>query len=66
MCDFLVSAMLTMLAGMSSQGAPGATVGRGAILDRGSTALILEELHRRSAELEAMREKLRQTQAREG
>ncbi len=66
MCDFLVSAMLTMLAGMSSQGAPGATVGKGAILDRGSTALILEELHRRSAELEAMREKLRQTQAREG
>ena len=66
MCDFLVSAMLTMLAGMSSQWAPGATVGKGAILDRGSTALILEELHRRSAELEAMREKLRQTQAREG
>lgn len=66
MCDFLVSAMLTMLAGMSSQGAPGATVGKGAILDRGSTALILEELHRRSAELEAMREKLREAQAREG
>ena len=66
MCDFLVSAMLTMLAGMSSQGTPGATVGKGAILDRGSTALILEELHRRSAELEAMREKLREAQAREG
>ena len=66
MCDFLVSAMLTMLAGMASQGNSGVTPGKGAILDRGSTALILEELHRRSAELESMREKLREAQAREG
>ena len=66
MCDFLVSAMLAMLAGMSSQGQPG-TMGKGAaILDRGSTALILDELRRRGAELEAAREQLREAQAREG
>lgn len=65
MCDFLVSAMLSMLIGMSPHGQSG-HMGKGALLDRGSTAIILDELRRRGAELENMREQLREAQAREG
>ena len=65
MCDFLVSAMLSMLIGMSPHGKSG-HMGTGALLDRGSTAIILDELRRRGAELENMREQLREAQAREG
>ena len=65
MCDFLVSAMLSMLIGMSPHGQSG-HMGKGAPLDRGSTAIILDELRRRGAELENMREQLREAQAREG
>ena len=46
MCDFLVSAMLSMLIGMSPHGQSG-HMGKGALLDRGSTAIILDELRRR-------------------
>ena len=65
MCDFLVSAMLSMLIGMSPHGQSG-HMGKGALLDRGSTAIILDALRRRGAELENMREQLREAQAREG
>ena len=65
MCDFLVSAMLSMLIGMSPHGQSG-HMGKGALLDRGSTAILLDELRRRGAELENMREQLREAQAREG
>lgn len=65
MCDFLVSAMLSMLIGMSPHGQSG-HMGKGTLLDRGSTAIILDELRRRGAELENMREQLREAQAREG
>jgi chromosome segregation ATPase len=66
MCDFLVSAMLAMFAGMSPQGEAG-TMGRGsAIIDRGSSAIVLAELRRRSEELEATRQELREAQSREG
>lgn len=65
MCDFLVSAMLSMLIGMSPHGQSG-HMGKGALLDRGSTAIILDELRRRGAKLENMREQLREAQAREG
>ena len=65
MCDFLVSAMLSMLIGMSPHGQSG-HMGKGALLDRGSTAIILDELRHRGAELENMREQLREAQAREG
>ncbi len=65
MCDFLVSAMLSMLIGMSPHGQSG-HMGKGALLDRGSTVIILDELRRRGAELENMREQLREAQAREG
>lgn len=65
MCDFLVSAMLSMLIGMSPHGQSG-NMGKGALLDRGSTAIILDELRRRGVELESMRDKLREAQQREG
>lgn len=65
MCDFLVSAMLSMLIGMSPHGQSGPT-GKGALLDRGSTAIILDELRLRGVELEKMRDKLREAQEREG
>jgi len=65
MCDFLVSAMLSMLIGMSPHGQSG-DMGKGALLDRGSTAIILDELRRRGGELENMRDKLREAQEREG
>ena len=65
MCDFLVSAMLSMLIGMSPHGQSG-NMGKGALLDRGSTAIILDELRRRGVELENMRGKLREAQEREG
>ncbi len=61
MCDFLVSAMLSMLIGMSPHGQTG-HMGKGALLDRGSTAIILEELRRRGTELEKMRDQLREAQ----
>lgn len=65
MCDFLVSAMLSMLIGMSPHGQSG-NMGKGALLDRGSTAIVLDELRRRGVELEGMRDKLREAQEREG
>ncbi len=63
MCDFLVSAMLSMMASM----APGtdARFGYGASLDRNSAALIMEELKVRGAELEELQAQLRKSQANE-
>ncbi len=65
MCDFLVSAMLSMLIGMSPHGQAG-RMGKGALLDHGSTAIVLDELRRKGTELEQMRAQLREAQEREG
>ena len=50
-CDFLVSAMLTMMTGM----VPGHSGGTGVGLDERTTKVLLTELNRRQLELEAMR-----------
>ena len=47
-CDFLVSAMLTMMTGM----VPGHTGGTGVGLDESTTKVLLGELDRRNSELE--------------
>jgi len=56
-CDFLVSAMLTMMTGM----VPAHTGGTGVGLDENTTRLLLRELDQQNAELEALRAKLRET-----
>ncbi|MBO5668487.1 MAG: hypothetical protein J6S43_05110 [Lentisphaeria bacterium] len=61
-CDFLVSAMLTMMTGM----VPGHTGGTGVGLDESTTKVLLNELNRRQLELEAMRLHLRDAIARSG
>ncbi len=61
-CDFLVSAMLTMMTGM----VPGHTGGTGVGLDENTTKVLLQELDRQNAELEELRAKLRETVARMG
>ena len=61
-CDFLVSAMLTMMTGM----VPGHTGGTGVGLDESTTKVLLSELDRRNSELEELRTKLRETIARLG
>jgi len=61
-CDFLVSAMLTMMTGM----VPGHSGGTGVGLDEKTTRVLLFELNRRQLELEAMRLKLHETIARSG
>lgn len=61
-CDFLVSAMLTMMTGM----VPGHTGGTGVGLDESTTKVLLGELDRRNSELEELRSKLRETIARLG
>lgn len=59
-CDFLVSAMLTMMTGM----VPGHTGGTGVGLDESTTKVLLNELGRRQQELETLRARLRETVAR--
>ncbi len=61
-CDFLVSAMLTMMTGM----VPGHTGGTGVGLDENTTKVLLKELDRQNAELEELRAKLRETVAKMG
>ena len=61
-CDFLVSAMLSMMTGMVPAHAGGSGVG----LDGRTTALLLSELQNRRQQLEATREKLREAQQKEG
>lgn len=56
-CDFLVSAMLTMMTGM----VPAHSGGTGVGLDENTTKVLLRELDRQNAELEALRAKLRET-----
>lgn len=61
-CDFLVSAMLTMMTGM----VPGHSGGTGVGLDESTTKVLLSELNRRQIELEVMRAKLMEAFARTG
>ncbi len=61
-CDFLVSAMLSMMTGM----VPAHVGGSGVGLDGRTTALLLSELQNRRQQLEATREKLREAQQKEG
>ncbi len=61
-CDFLVSAMLTMMTGM----VPGHSGGTGVGLDENTTKVLLSELDRQNAELEKLRAKLRETVAKMG
>ncbi|MBR7131275.1 MAG: hypothetical protein IKC82_04730 [Lentisphaeria bacterium] len=61
-CDFLVSAMLTMMTGM----VPGHTGGTGVGLDENTTKVLLSELSRRQIELENIRARLREAITRSG
>ena len=61
-CDFLVSAMLTMMTGM----VPGHTGGTGVGLDENTTKVLLSELSRRHIELENIRARLREAITRSG
>ena len=54
-CDFLVSAMLSMMTGMVAAHSGGTGVG----LDENTTRMLLSELENNRRELEEMREKLR-------
>ncbi len=55
-CDFLVSAMLTMMTGM----VPGHTGGTGVGLDESTTKVLLADLSKRQMELENLRARLRE------
>ncbi|MBO7329111.1 MAG: hypothetical protein J6W00_10125 [Lentisphaeria bacterium] len=55
-CDFLVSAMLTMMTGM----VPGHTGGTGVGLDESTTKVLLADLNKRQVELENLRARLRE------
>ena len=55
-CDFLVSAMLSMMTGM----VPAHTGGTGVGLDEETTQVLLAELHANRSALERMRERLRE------
>ncbi len=55
-CDFLVSAMLTMMTGM----VPGHTGGTGVGLDESTTKVLLADLNKRQLELENLRARLRE------
>ena len=61
-CDFLVSAMLSMMTGM----VPAHVGGSGVGLDGRTTALLLSELQNRRQQLEAARTKLREAQQKGG
>ena len=61
-CDFLVSAMLSMMTGM----VPAHTGGTGVGLDHQTTALLIAELRQRRQELTAAREQLRQARQKQG
>ena len=61
-CDFLVSAMLSMMTGM----VPAHTGGTGVGLDERTTRLLLGELELRQQELENLRRQLREAAAKSG
>ena len=61
-CDFLVSAMLSMMTGM----VPAHTGGTGVGLDDETTQVLLAELHASRSALERMRERLRELVRRSG
>jgi len=61
-CDFLVSAMLTMMTGM----VPGHSGGTGVGLDESTTKVLLNELNHRQQELEVLRQQLREAWERSG
>ena len=61
-CDFLVSAMLSMMTGM----VPAHTGGTGVGLDERTTRLLLGELELRQRELENLRRQLREAASRQG
>ena len=61
-CDFLVSAMLSMMTGM----VPAHTGGTGVGLDERTTRLLLGELELRQRELENLRRQLREAAAQKG
>ena len=61
-CDFLVSAMLSMMTGM----VPAHTGGTGVGLDERTTRLLLGELELRQKELENLRRQLREAAAQKG
>ncbi|MGF0034762.1 hypothetical protein [Victivallis vadensis] len=61
-CDFLVSAMLSMMTGM----VPAHTGGTGVGLDHQTTALLIAELRQRRQELTSAREQLRQARRKQG
>ena len=61
-CDFLVSAMLSMMTGM----VPAHTGGTGVGLDERTTRLLLGELELRQRELENLRRQLREAAANQG
>ena len=61
-CDFIVSAMLTMIAGMSD--APSSSVGGGVPLDNRAAAMVLEEVRREQARLAAAYRQLMEERSR--
>lgn len=61
-CDFLISAMLSMMTGM----VPAHTGGTGVGLDHQTTALLIAELRQRRQELTSAREQLRQARQKQG
>ena len=63
-CDFIVSAMLTMIAGMSD--APTSPVGGGVPLDNRAAAMVLEEVRREQARLATAYRQLMQERSRAG
>ena len=52
-CDFIVSAMLSLFTGGNSVGTAGGT--RGAALDNRTAVMVLQEMRREQAELEKLR-----------
>ena len=63
-CDFIVSAMLTMIAGMSD--APAPPLGGGVPLDNRAAAMVLEEVRREQARLAASYRQLMEERFRTG
>ena len=63
-CDFIVSAMLSLFTGGNSVGTASGT--RGAALDNRTAVMVLQEMRREQAELEKLRKTLLDEQYRQG
>ena len=63
-CDFIVSAMLSLFTGSAQVGTASGT--RGAALDNRTAVMVLQEMRREQAELEKMRKSLLDEQYRQG